>query len=79
MTANEISRMTGLEEFITKGINKISLCENSPSKSKGCEHEFTGDFTSVFNFLLVMDVFNFQFKNYVFLLLLHLSPYVSDL
>ena len=66
MTANEISRMTGLEEFITKGINKISLCENSPSKSKGCEHEFTGDFTSVFNFLLVMDIFNCQFKNYSF-------------
>ena len=25
MTANEISRMTGLEEFITKGINKITV------------------------------------------------------
>ena len=55
MAAIGTSRLTALEEFITKGINNISLCENPPAKTKDCEDEFTCDFNSVFKFLLVIN------------------------
>ena len=55
MAAIGTSRLTALEEFISKGINNISLCENPLAKTKDCEDEFTCDFNSVFNFLLVIN------------------------
>ena len=59
MAAIGTSRLTALEEFITKGINNISLCENPLAKTKDC------DFNSVFNFLLVINpIFLFLLQDF---------------